>query len=116
MKEKEDDIKKRDHCRDTLNENAKKVEENDSQMTVISTQAEELAGTMDELKKAVEQLKEEIFQLTVEAKKAGEDREQSNKEFQAIVSDQRATQKLVKTAADVLKAVYDKEETFLVQR
>merc|ERR1719217_2019973 len=42
-------------------------------------------------------------------KRAGEDREKENKEFQLTVADQRATQKLLAQALNVLKGFYDKK-------
>merc|ERR1719161_3472504 len=42
-------------------------------------------------------------------KRAGEDREKENKEFQQTVADQRATQKLLTQALGVLKGFYDKK-------
>merc|ERR1719181_2193214 len=41
-------------------------------------------------------------------KRAGEDRNKANKEFQATVADQRATQKLLATALQILKGFYEK--------
>merc|ERR1719335_540616 len=41
-------------------------------------------------------------------KKAGEDREKQNKEFQTVVADQRATQKLLEASLGILKGFYDK--------
>merc|ERR1719213_874768 len=41
-------------------------------------------------------------------KRAGEDREKANKEFQVTVADQRATQKLLAAALNILKGFYDK--------
>merc|ERR1719310_2642557 len=41
-------------------------------------------------------------------KRAGEDREKQNKEFQVVVADQRATQKLLTAALGVLKGFYEK--------
>merc|ERR1719454_919396 len=45
----------------------------------------------------------------VQLKRAGEDREKQNKEFQETVADQRATQKLLAQALNVLKAFYEKK-------
>merc|ERR1740130_1635026 len=42
-------------------------------------------------------------------KRGGEDREKENKEFQMVVADQRATQKLLKSALNVLKGMYAKK-------
>merc|ERR1719329_895474 len=41
-------------------------------------------------------------------KRAGEDREKENKEFQVTVADQRATQKLLAAALNILKGFYEK--------
>ena len=47
--------------------------------------------------------------MQVQLKRAGEDREKENKEFQTTVADQRATQKLLQQALNVLKGFYDKK-------
>merc|ERR1719331_467968 len=41
-------------------------------------------------------------------KRAGEDRELENKDFQQVIADQRETQKLLASALNVLKGFYDK--------
>merc|ERR1719389_394439 len=46
-------------------------------------------------------------------KRAGEDREKENKEFQATVADQRATQKLLTAALNILKGFYAKRASLL---
>merc|ERR1712066_91711 len=46
-------------------------------------------------------------------KRAGEDREKENKEFQTTVADQRATQKLLKAALTVLQDFYGKKAAFM---
>eukprot|EP00747_Dinoflagellata_sp_TGD_P157036 gnl/TRDRNA2_/TRDRNA2_177711_c3_seq5.p1 gnl/TRDRNA2_/TRDRNA2_177711_c3~~gnl/TRDRNA2_/TRDRNA2_177711_c3_seq5.p1 ORF type:complete len:202 (+),score=86.05 gnl/TRDRNA2_/TRDRNA2_177711_c3_seq5:670-1275(+) len=48
-------------------------------------------------------------------KKAGEDREAQNKEFQLTVADQRATQKLLTKTKEVLEGFYGKKAAALVQ-
>merc|ERR1711865_119622 len=48
-------------------------------------------------------------------KRAGEDREKENKEFQSTVADQRATQKLLTAALNILKGFYKKKAAALVQ-
>merc|ERR1719183_2589765 len=47
-------------------------------------------------------------------KRAGEDREKENKEFQQTVADQKATVKILNKALNVLKAVYDKKAKAMV--
>merc|ERR1712129_339597 len=51
----------------------------------------------------------------VQMKRAGEDREKENKEFQTSVADQRATQKLLKAAMTVLQDFYGKKAAFMQQ-
>merc|ERR550514_481655 len=64
--------------------------------------------TIKALADAIETLKSEIAEMQVQLKRAGEDREKENKEFQTTVADQRATQKLLQQALEVLKGFYDK--------
>merc|ERR1712187_1006488 len=52
--------------------------------------------------------KGEIAEMQVQLKRAGEDREKQNKEFQSTVADQRETQKLLQAALGILKEVYSK--------
>merc|ERR1719265_2776154 len=46
--------------------------------------------------------------MQLQMKRAGEDREKQNKEFQTTVADQRATQKLLAAALNILKGFYEK--------
>merc|ERR1719426_324895 len=65
--------------------------------------------TIKQLTQAIEGLKSEVSELQVQMKRAGEDREKQNKEFQGTVADQRATQKLLTQAMNVLKSFYAKK-------
>merc|ERR1719399_2789429 len=47
--------------------------------------------------------------MQTQLKRAGEDREKENADFQATIADQRETQKLLTQALNVLKAVYAKK-------
>merc|ERR1719272_1276193 len=51
--------------------------------------------------------------MQVQMKRAGEDREKENKEFQMTVADQRATQKLLTAALNILKGFYAKKVALL---
>merc|ERR1719446_30729 len=64
--------------------------------------------TIGTLSKEIETLKAEVAELQVQIKRAGEDREKQNKEFQVTVADQRATQKLLAAALNILKGFYEK--------
>merc|ERR1711972_190183 len=64
----------------------------------------------------IENLKAQIAEMQVQLKRAGENREKENKEFQMTVADQRETQKLLQAALNVLAEFYGKKEAALVQK
>merc|ERR1719439_572368 len=84
LKEKADEIKHKDFCTEGLNTN-------------------------DELTKSIATLESEIAEMQTQLKRAGEDREMENKDFQQTVADQRETKALLKKAYDVLAAVFAKK-------
>merc|ERR1712060_573867 len=67
-----------------------------------------LESTIEALAEAIKTLKAEIAEMQVQLKRAGEDREKQNKEFQMTVADQRETQKLLTAALGVLQDFYGK--------
>merc|ERR1711937_267136 len=109
LKDKEDEIKHKDYCAEGLNENEKETQKNEHEKKNLIQKIEDLTMEIDELAKAIETLKAEIAEMQVQMKRAGEDREKENKEFQTTVADQRATQKLLAQALGVLKGFYDKK-------
>merc|ERR1719371_119958 len=70
---------------------------------------EDLELTIKQLTEAIDTLKAEVAEMQVQMKRAGEDREKENKEFQMTVADQRATQKLLTAALNILKGFYSKK-------
>merc|ERR1719149_374591 len=68
-----------------------------------------LTSQIDELTKSIAQLEAEIAEMQTQLKRAGEDREKENADFQGTIADQRATQKLLTSALDVLKGVFAKK-------
>merc|ERR1719443_506993 len=109
MKEKEDEIKHKDWCVDEMNTNERTTEMKNRDKDDLNAKIEDLTSTIEQLTKAIETLKAEIAEMQVQLKRAGEDREQENKEFQTTVADQRATQKLLQQALNVLKGFYEKK-------
>merc|ERR1719510_1127209 len=108
LKEKEDEIKHRDFCVDEFNTNQLQTEKKEREKKDLLAQIEDLEDTISALAKAIETLKSEIAEMQVQLKRAGEDREKQNKEFQTTVADQRETQKLLKAALGVLQDFYGK--------
>jgi len=116
LKQKEDEIKQKDFCVDGFNENERQTTEKTREKIDLETLIEDLTMKIDELHKAIETLKAEIGELQVQMKRAGEDREKENKEFQQTVAEQRATQVLLTKALDVLQGFYGKEAAALLQQ
>merc|ERR1712008_305198 len=95
LKEKEDEIKHKDFCVDEFNTNQLQTEKKEREKKDLMAKIEDLEMTIKSLADAIAKLKGEIAEMQVQMKRAGEDREKENKEFQTTVADQRATQKLL---------------------
>jgi hypothetical protein len=106
LKEKEDEIKHKDFCVDEFNSNELQTEKKEREKTDVIAAIEDLEMTIETLKQAIETLNQEIAEMQVQLKRAGEDREKQNKEFQIVVADQRETQKLLQQALGVLEHFY----------
>merc|ERR1719326_2634373 len=109
LKEKEDEIKHKDFCTDEFNTNELQTEKKTRAKEDVTAKISDLEMTIKQLTEALEQLQSEISELQVQLKRAGEDREKQNKEFQMTIADQRATQKLLAQALNVLKGFYAKK-------
>merc|ERR1719218_253239 len=115
LKQKEDEIAQKDFCIEGFNKNEAATTEKTREKTDLTTLIEDLTMQIDELHKAIETLKAEIGEMEVQMKRAGEDREKENKEFQQTVAEQRATQVLLTKALSVLEGFYGKSKAALLQ-
>jgi vacuolar-type H+-ATPase subunit H len=109
LKEKEDEIKHKDFCVEEFNSNELSTEKKEREKQDLTAKSEDLALTIKQLTEAIDTLKSEVAEMQVQMKRAGEDREKENKEFQMTVADQRATQKLLTAALNILKGFYAKK-------
>merc|ERR1711966_192792 len=109
LKEKEDEIKHKDFCVEEFNTNELQTEKKEREKQDLLAKIDDLTLTIEELGKAIDALKSEVAEAGVQIKRAGEDREKQNKEFQMTVADQRATQKLLQAALKILQGFYDKK-------
>merc|ERR1719375_849078 len=107
-KEKDDDIKMKDFCIEALHKNEVAQEMKKRDIEQLQSKVEELTAHIDELTKAIATLNSEVEETHIQVKRAGEDRELENKDFQQVVADQRETQRLLSQALNVLKGFYDK--------
>jgi len=114
-KESADEIKHKDFCTDEFNTNELQTEKKTRAKSDVTAKIEDLEMSIKQTGEAIDTLNSEIKEMQVQLKRAGEDREKQNKEFQMTVADQRATQKLLTQAMNVLKGFYAKKAAFLQQ-
>jgi len=107
-KETADEVVKKDTCIAELNSNEAATEASTRDKDEAIEKIEALTASIDTLAKEIADLKKQVADSQTALKRAGEDREIENKDFQLIVADQRATQKVLTTALDILKGFYDK--------
>merc|ERR1719298_308569 len=93
---------------DLKKEKADDVKMKERDIAALEAKIEDLKAHIDELTKAIATLNAEVEETHMMVKRAGEDRELENKDFQQVVADQRETQKLLSQALNVLKGFYDK--------
>merc|ERR1711957_466027 len=102
LKEKADEIKHKDFCVDEFNTNQLQTEKKSREKEDLLALIEDLDLTIKTLTSEIDALKAEVAEMQVQMKRAGEDREKENKEFQQTVADQRASQKLLQAALTIL--------------
>mmetsp|Transcript_32363 Transcript_32363/g.71749 ORF Transcript_32363/g.71749 Transcript_32363/m.71749 type:complete len:693 (-) Transcript_32363:45-2123(-) len=105
-KEKGDEIKHKDFCVGEFNENQLQTERKERTKEEIAARMADLEMTTKELGEAIVRLNGEIQEMQVQLKRAGEDRNKQNQEFQVVIADQRETQKLLGEAITVLEQFY----------
>merc|ERR1719409_1368744 len=108
LQEKQDEIKHKDFCVEEFNANLHQTEKKEREKSDVEAEIADLTMLIDKLTKEIETLKAEIAEMQTQLKRAGEDREKENKEFQQTVADQRATAKLLKAALTFLEGFYGK--------
>merc|ERR1712166_1570778 len=113
LTEKADEIKHKDFCVDEFNTNQLQTEKKDREKEDLLALIEDLDLTIKTLTSEIDALKSEVAEMQVQMKRAGEDREKQNKEFQQTVADQRASQKLLSAALNILKGFYEKRAAFV---
>jgi len=113
LQEKADEIKHKDFCVEEFNSNELQTEKKTRKKQDLTAKVEDLADQIKQLSAAIDTLKSEVAEMQVQLKRAGEDREKENKEFQMTVADQRATQKLLTAALNILKGFYAKKAALM---
>jgi len=108
LKENEDEIKLKDYCIAEFSNNKQDTSSKTRDKSDAEVHIADLTSTTETLTQEIDALTDAIAEASLQLKHAGENREKANSEFQQTVADQRATQKLLKAALDILKGFYEK--------
>jgi len=104
-----DEVDQRDWCQKEFQENDVQTANKNREIKELSSLIETSANTIDTLTSDIKALNAEIAEMKVQMKKAGQDREEENHEYQQTVMDQRATQAILKKALARLEEFYKKK-------
>merc|ERR1719456_653923 len=104
--EKEDEIEFKDYCVDAMNKNEANTEVKNKEKDDLVAQIDDLTNRIATLKSELDTAHANIAEMQKQMKRAGEDREIENVEFNKVVSDQRATMALLNGALNALKGFY----------
>merc|ERR1719231_1298578 len=108
-KQLQDEVVERDFCVKEFNENDVSTLKKNNEIKDLQALIETSKATIDTLTSEMAQLQKDIEEMEVQMKKASEEREASNHEFQVAVTDQRATQTILKKALARLEEFYGKK-------
>jgi len=109
-KEQQEEAELKAFCSKEFNQNDKETYDNTEQKEDLEAKMEELAALIKKLGEEIADNQEQVAETQLGIKKASQTREKQNAEFQITVSDQRATQTILKKALDRLKAFYKKAQ------
>merc|ERR1719310_327445 len=108
-----DEAKERDQCNEDLHLNEKTTAEKENEKENLNTNIADLESAISNLNDDIASLKAEVADAQVEMKRASENWEKENAEFQQTVADQRATQTILKKALGRLQQFYAKKASFI---
>jgi len=96
-------------CTKNLNGNEKATFKKTDEKEDLEASLKELANQLATLGKEIDESNKQIADTKVEMKKASQNREAENSQFQKVVADQRATQEILKKALAKLEGFYKKK-------
>jgi hypothetical protein len=107
--QQKEEVKLKAYCTKELDTNEKDVFHKNEHKEDLDTKIKQLQAHMDKLAEEIGAANDQIAKTNIEIKQASQDREKENAQFQQVVSDQRATQAILKKALDKLKSFYAKK-------
>merc|ERR1719473_1446309 len=107
-KQTEEDVKLKAYCQKEFAQNEKDVFAKTNEKEDLEASMDQLASTMEKLAKEIADAKEQIAETNLDVKKASQNREKENSEFQTLIAEQRATQDILRKALTRLEDFYKK--------
>merc|ERR1719333_1033381 len=104
--EQKDEVKHRDFCIDELNQNEKQTDDAYDTKKELQTKTDDLELQIKNTDEEIATAKQAIADTNLQIKKASENREKENWDYQTTISDQKATQEILKKALQKLKDFY----------
>merc|ERR1719456_1979411 len=101
-----DEVKHKDWCVENIDQNERETDHKYRDKDDLETKIADLTATIEQFTADIKTLKADIATMKTEMKRASEDREAENGDFQQAVMDQRITQQILKKAIDRMSQVY----------
>lgn len=106
QRQQQDEIEHRDWCIDELAKNNRSLTENYDAKTNLETKIADLKKTSEYLTKQIQETTASVGEMREQMKRASENRERENADYQQTIIDQRLTQNILAKALDRMKQVY----------
>jgi chromosome segregation ATPase len=100
-------------CTKELRENEAGQAAKKAKIEDLTVEMDDNTGTVETVTKEIEVLQAQVAEMKVQVKRASEDREAANKEFQQTIADQRATQEVLQKVYNRLATVYAPKKAFV---
>lgn len=104
--QQKDEVEHRDWCIDELNSNKRSTDAAYDKKTSLETQMADLNKSIEKLSQDIDASKAAVAEMMKQMKRASENREAENGDFQTTVSDHRVMSIILTKALDRMKQVY----------
>lgn len=108
--ESKEEVELKAFCTKEFNENEKETYENNEQKADLEAKMERLAALIEQLQGEISDAQAQVAESELGVKKASQQREGENAEFQTTIADQRATQAILSKALKRLQDFYKKQK------
>jgi len=107
--QQQEEVELKAFCEKEFNQNEKEIYQNNEQKSDLEAKMDQLSALILKLGEEIADAKNQVLDTQVAVKQSSQTREKQNAEFQVTVSDQRATQAILKKALERLRDFYAKE-------